>query len=84
MNHALTGASAADFGMDSMFASSRSVSAYSDLCNIDVYHVCCRHRQRQTLADEDAPPMTSVNDIPNEVYDMSTSRRAPAVGFHII
>ncbi|KIJ98996.1 hypothetical protein K443DRAFT_680289 [Laccaria amethystina LaAM-08-1] len=38
--------SRADFGMDSMFQSSR---------------------QRQALADEDAPPMTSVNDIPNEI-----------------
>ncbi|KAF6760712.1 hypothetical protein DFP72DRAFT_1003355 [Ephemerocybe angulata] len=32
-------------------------------------------RQRQTLADEDAPPMSSVNDIPNEVLQESTSTR---------
>ncbi|KAJ7069319.1 hypothetical protein C8F01DRAFT_1326066, partial [Mycena amicta] len=25
-------------------------------------------RQRQTLADEDAPPMSSVNDIPTDIY----------------
>ncbi|KIP05494.1 hypothetical protein PHLGIDRAFT_92109 [Phlebiopsis gigantea 11061_1 CR5-6] len=55
MNHPLTGAAAADFGMDSMFESTR---------------------QRQTIADEDAPPMSSVNDIPTEVYDFSSSRRA--------
>ncbi|TEB28871.1 hypothetical protein FA13DRAFT_1735386 [Coprinellus micaceus] len=32
-------------------------------------------RQRQNLADEDAPPMSSVNDIPNEVFLESTSTR---------
>lgn len=31
-------------------------------------------RQRQTLADEDAPPTMSVNDIPTEVPYQSTSR----------
>ncbi|KAG6844820.1 hypothetical protein H0H87_003387 [Tephrocybe sp. NHM501043] len=40
------GASASDFGMNSMFESTR---------------------QRKNLADEDAPPTNSVNDIPNEV-----------------
>ncbi|KAF9528973.1 hypothetical protein CPB83DRAFT_790851 [Crepidotus variabilis] len=45
MNQMLSRGSAPDFGMDSMFQSSR---------------------QRQTLADEDAPPMSSINDIPNE------------------
>ncbi|KAF9563565.1 hypothetical protein CPC08DRAFT_705881 [Agrocybe pediades] len=45
MNHILSRGSTTDFGMDSMFQSSR---------------------QRQTLADEDAPPSNSVNDIPND------------------
>ncbi|PFH45556.1 hypothetical protein AMATHDRAFT_71563 [Amanita thiersii Skay4041] len=36
-----------EFGIDSMFESSR---------------------KRQTFADEDAPPTSSVNDIPNETY----------------
>ncbi|KII85741.1 hypothetical protein PLICRDRAFT_44129 [Plicaturopsis crispa FD-325 SS-3] len=49
MNHVLSRGSTSDFGMDSMFQSSR---------------------QRQTLADEDAPPTTSINDIPN--YSDST------------
>ncbi|KAH9924711.1 uncharacterized protein B0H18DRAFT_1010845 [Fomitopsis serialis] len=46
LSHSLVGGSASDFGMDSMFESSRS-----------------RHRHRQPLADEDAPPTNSVNDI---------------------
>lgn len=58
MNHALNGTSAADFGMDSMFESSR-------------------HRSRQTFTDEDAPPLSSVNDIPDELYDAFASRRGP-------
>ncbi|EMD39033.1 hypothetical protein CERSUDRAFT_112723 [Gelatoporia subvermispora B] len=33
-----------------------------------------RQRQRQPLADEDAPPTTSVNDIVNEVYTDSRPR----------
>ncbi|KAJ7085018.1 hypothetical protein C8R43DRAFT_314288 [Mycena crocata] len=48
MNHAFSRGPTSDFGMDSMFQSSRG--------------------QRQTLADEDAPPMNSVNDIPTEMY----------------
>ncbi|KDR80973.1 hypothetical protein GALMADRAFT_222564 [Galerina marginata CBS 339.88] len=46
MNQILSRGSTTDFGMDSMFQSSR---------------------QRQSLPDEDAPPMSSVNDIPNEI-----------------
>ncbi|KAJ3559283.1 hypothetical protein NM688_g439 [Phlebia brevispora] len=53
----LSGASAAEFGMDSMFQSSRQ-------------------RTRATLADEDAPPTNSVNDLINEIYD-SGPRRQP-------
>ncbi|KAK0489349.1 hypothetical protein IW261DRAFT_1444483 [Armillaria novae-zelandiae] len=52
MNHSLLRGSASDFGMDSMFETSR---------------------QRQSLADdEDAPPMMSVNDIPNEIPNVNT------------
>ncbi|KAJ7752934.1 hypothetical protein B0H16DRAFT_1545424 [Mycena metata] len=48
MNNAFSrGPSTAEFGLDSMFQSSR---------------------QRQTIPDEDAPPMNSVNDIPTEMY----------------
>jgi len=54
MNHALSRGSAVDFGMDSMFQSTR---------------------QRQALDDEDAPPMNSINDIPNEIHVESTSTR---------
>ncbi|KAK0466774.1 uncharacterized protein EV420DRAFT_1635816 [Desarmillaria tabescens] len=51
MNHSLLRGSASDFGMDSMFETSR---------------------QRQSLADdEDAPPMMSVNDIPNEIPNVN-------------
>ncbi|KAI0725337.1 hypothetical protein C8Q72DRAFT_785718 [Fomitopsis betulina] len=58
LSHSLMGGSASDFGMDSMFESSR-------------------HRHRQPLADEDAPPTTSVNDIVNEVYtDSGASRQS--------
>ncbi|KIL60869.1 hypothetical protein M378DRAFT_167692 [Amanita muscaria Koide BX008] len=45
MNQVLVRGKASEFGMDSMFESSR---------------------KRQTLTDDDAPPMTSVFDIPNE------------------
>ncbi|KAF8806836.1 hypothetical protein BYT27DRAFT_7233629 [Phlegmacium glaucopus] len=57
MNQILSRGSTIDFGMDSMFQSSR---------------------QRQTLADEDAPPMSSINDIPTEInLDSSSSRFQP-------
>ncbi|TFK34072.1 hypothetical protein BDQ12DRAFT_636901 [Crucibulum laeve] len=57
MNHVLARGSASEFGMDSMFQSTR---------------------QRQTLADEDAPPMSSINDIPNEIHlESSTTRFQP-------
>ncbi|KAF9038506.1 hypothetical protein BJ165DRAFT_1407658 [Panaeolus papilionaceus] len=46
MNQILTRGSTTDFGMDSMFQSTR---------------------QRQPLADEDAPPTSSIHDIPTEV-----------------
>jgi len=52
MNNAFSRGPTSDFGMDSMFQSSR---------------------QRQTLADEDAPPMNSVNDIPTEMHPESGS-----------
>jgi nuclear pore complex protein Nup53 len=32
-------------------------------------------RQRQNLADEDAPPTNSINDIPNETYSEANSSR---------
>lgn len=57
MNTTLSGTPASDFGMSSMFESSRE-------------------RQRQSMADEDAPPTNSVNDIVNEVFtDVGPSRR---------
>ncbi|EAU90679.2 hypothetical protein CC1G_03948 [Coprinopsis cinerea okayama7 len=54
LNQALTRGNHSDFGMESMFQSTR---------------------QRQNLADEDAPPISSVNDIPNEVFVENTSSR---------
>ncbi|KAJ7181122.1 hypothetical protein C8R46DRAFT_1211395 [Mycena filopes] len=57
MNNAFSRGPTSDFGMDSMFQSSR---------------------QRQTIPDEDAPPMNSVNDIPTEMYaDTSSSHFQP-------
>ncbi|KAH8093769.1 hypothetical protein BXZ70DRAFT_949116 [Cristinia sonorae] len=56
MNTLLSGSTASDFGMNSMFESSRE-------------------RPRQNLADEDAPPTSSVNDIVNEVFPDSVSKR---------
>ncbi|KAJ8082374.1 hypothetical protein AAF712_001667 [Marasmius tenuissimus] len=56
MNHSLLRGSTSEFGMDSMFESTRS-------------------RQRQALPDEDAPPTSSVNDIPNEVHFNSLTAR---------
>ncbi|KAI0367010.1 hypothetical protein BV20DRAFT_1037974 [Pilatotrama ljubarskyi] len=53
LNHTFSGGAIADFGMDSMFESSRP---------------------RQTLADEDAPPTTSVNDIINDIPESSSGR----------
>ncbi|TFK94122.1 hypothetical protein K466DRAFT_561244 [Polyporus arcularius HHB13444] len=55
LNHTFSGGSVSDFGMDSMFESSRQ-------------------RPRQTLADEDAPPTASVNDIINEIPESTSSR----------
>ncbi|KAF5388667.1 hypothetical protein D9757_004738 [Collybiopsis confluens] len=57
INQALLRGSADDFGMDSMFESTR--------------------RQRQPLADEDAPPTQSVNDIPNEVFSNHFQSKSP-------
>ncbi|KAG6852995.1 hypothetical protein C0991_007677 [Blastosporella zonata] len=59
MNHMLSrGGSTSDFGMNSMFESTR---------------------QRKALADEDAPPTNSVNDIPNELnFTSSPHFRASA------
>ncbi|KAF8888105.1 hypothetical protein BD779DRAFT_1440313 [Infundibulicybe gibba] len=54
MNHILSRGSASDFGMESMFESSR---------------------QRKNLADEDAPPTNSINDIPNDIHVNSNSNR---------
>ncbi|TFK17801.1 hypothetical protein FA15DRAFT_675767 [Coprinopsis marcescibilis] len=54
LNQVLTRGTTTDFGMESMFQSSR---------------------QRQNLADEDAPPISSVNDIPNEVFLNNDSPR---------
>lgn len=53
LNQVLT-RSTNEFGMESMFQSTR---------------------QRQNLADEDAPPTSSVNDIPNEIYVESKAPR---------
>ncbi|EIW58684.1 uncharacterized protein TRAVEDRAFT_123724 [Trametes versicolor FP-101664 SS1] len=53
LNHTFSGGAIADFGMDSMFESSRP---------------------RQTLADEDAPPTASVNDLVNEIPESNSSR----------
>ncbi|KAJ7879320.1 hypothetical protein B0H14DRAFT_3435201 [Mycena olivaceomarginata] len=55
MNNAFSRGPSSDFGMDSMFQSTR---------------------QRQTLADEDAPPMSSVNDIPTEMYAAADSNNS--------
>ncbi|KAG7095017.1 hypothetical protein E1B28_005811 [Marasmius oreades] len=57
MNHSLLRGSTSEFGMDSMFESTRA-------------------RQRQTLPDEDAPPTSSVNDIPNEIH-FNSARSLP-------
>jgi len=57
MNKILSRDSTTDFGMDSMFQSSR---------------------QRRTLADEDAPPTSSINDIPTEInLDSGLNRFQP-------
>jgi len=57
MNQILSRGSTTEFGMDSMFQSSR---------------------QRQTLADEDAPPTSSINDIPTEInLDSGPNRFQP-------
>ncbi|KAF8062329.1 hypothetical protein FPV67DRAFT_266950 [Lyophyllum atratum] len=56
MNQILSRGSTSDFGMDSMFESTR---------------------QRQKLADADAPPTNSVNDIPNEFPHSRSSTYQP-------
>ncbi|XP_006461669.1 hypothetical protein AGABI2DRAFT_222487 [Agaricus bisporus var. bisporus H97] len=57
LNNVLTRGSASEFGMESMFQSTR---------------------QRQTFADEDAPPRSSIHDIPNEIHSDSTPRGMPS------
>ncbi|KAF5362535.1 hypothetical protein D9756_002114 [Leucocoprinus leucothites] len=57
LNNVLTRGSASEFGMESMFQSTR---------------------QRQTFTDEDAPPRSSVNDIPNEIYADASPHGLPA------
>ncbi|KXN84135.1 hypothetical protein AN958_00405 [Leucoagaricus sp. SymC.cos] len=56
LNNVLTRGSASEFGMESMFQSTR---------------------QRQTFTDEDAPPRSSVHDIPNEIYADSSPHGLP-------
>ena len=63
MNHMLSRGSATEFGMDSMFQSTRNDSVLYVIFRINSLYF---YRQRQTLIDEDAPPMNSVIDIPNE------------------
>ena len=75
MNPLLAGSSAAEFGMDSMFQSSRLVTCITLTCMSTLSWPIGRQRQRQTAPDEDAPPMISVNDIVNEVYE-PTARRS--------
>ncbi|KAL1748883.1 hypothetical protein HDZ31DRAFT_28561 [Schizophyllum fasciatum] len=64
MSHVLTRGSTSEFGMESMFQSSRS---------------------RQPIADEDAPPTVSINDLPIETHATPTSSqfqpRNSAFGF---
>ncbi|KAJ6493769.1 hypothetical protein DFH09DRAFT_1252518 [Mycena vulgaris] len=63
MDNAFSRGPASDFGMDSMFQSSR---------------VLFPLRQRQTMSDEDVPPMNSLNDIPTELHaDSSPSHFQP-------
>jgi len=71
MNQILSRGSTTDFGMDSMFQSSRYVfgPVKSDMLT-SILHFS---RQRQTLADEDAPPTSSINDIPTEINIDSSS-----------
>ncbi|KAJ6564943.1 hypothetical protein DFH09DRAFT_1247519 [Mycena vulgaris] len=65
MDNAFSRGPASDFGMDSMFQSSR---------------VLFPLRQRQTMSDEDVPPMNSLNDIPTELHaDSSPSHFQPRV-----
>lgn len=80
LSHSLMGGSASDFGIDSMFESSRCVTS-SAASSVAHDGLRSRHRHRQPLADEDAPPTTSVNDIVNEVYtDSGASRQSMRVG----
>ncbi|TRM65787.1 hypothetical protein BD626DRAFT_192099 [Schizophyllum amplum] len=66
MSHVLTRGSNSEFGMESMFQSSRS---------------------RQPIADEDAPPTASINDLPNQMHVEPTppqfQPRSSAFGFDI-
>ena len=75
MSHVLSRGSASDFGMDSMFQSTRfawiAILLYA-------YSIECR--QRQKFTDEDAPPRASVNDIPHQVpMDTNPSHIHPRV-----
>ncbi|KAG6909507.1 hypothetical protein DXG01_017064 [Tephrocybe rancida] len=71
MNHMLSrGGSASDFGMNSMFESTK----YEGRPRSNETFLTCSFRQRKKLADEDAPPTNSVNDIPNELGFASSPR----------
>ena len=72
------GGSASDFGMDSMFESAKYVDPVLPQLWLTMASRS-RHRHRQALADEDAPPTTSINDIVNEVYTDAGPRQTTRV-----
>ena len=73
LNNALSRGAASDFGMESMFEKSRLVIQF--FVNSTLHSTLPYSRQRQKLADEDAPPTNSIYDIPNESYADSNSAR---------
>ena len=77
INHVMADGSGAEFGRDSMFQSSRYAYNHLDLSIPDRMSFP-RQRTRTVVADADAPPTASVNDIVNEVYEPGT-RRVPQV-----
>lgn len=78
MNYPLSRGSVSDFGMESMFEKSRYSSSEVGREYVDGDFMFSR--QRQNIADEDAPPINSIYDIPNDAYaDPKQARYQPRV-----
>jgi hypothetical protein len=64
----LRGSTASDFGMESMFQSPKYGHLFLYSCFCCDWYTDLSSSQRRTLVDDDAPPTSSIYDIPNEMH----------------